>query len=124
METKFETTGRRGFLGRIFGAAAAASLPMAEVASAQTKSAPAAASGPDAWIAKVKGTHRTLFDFPRHANGWPMLHILNYLNTYNEAYKATPGQTVSAVGTFYGMGPASSIALAFNDTIWAKYAIG
>jgi len=125
MSTNIDKTGRRGFLGRIFGAAAAASLPMAEVASAQTK-APAThpASGPDSWIAEVKGTHRTLFDFPRHANGWPLVHIFNYLNTYHEAYKLTPGQSVGAVGTFYSMGTASSIPLAFNDTIWEKYAIG
>ena len=39
--------------------------------------------------------------FPQHKNGLPLLHILNYLNTYSEAYKTTPGQ-VGAVGTFYG----------------------
>src|SRR5262249_41953044 len=49
--------------------------------------------------------------------------ILNYLNTYQSAYKVPAGQA-GAVGTLYGIGPQSSIALAFNDTIWAKYAIG
>jgi intracellular sulfur oxidation DsrE/DsrF family protein len=71
----------------------------------------------------VKGTHRCLFDFPQHKNGFPQLHILNYLNTYATAYKAAPGQ-VGAVGTFYSVGTQSSIPLAFNDTIWAKYALG
>ena len=65
-------------------------------------------------------THRCLFDFPQHKNGMPQLHILNYLNTYTTAYKATPGQ-VGAVGTFYSVGTQSSIPLAFNDAIWAKY---
>ena len=32
----------------------------------------------------------------------PLLHMLNYLNTYTEAYKS-PGQA-GAVGTFYSMG--------------------
>jgi intracellular sulfur oxidation DsrE/DsrF family protein len=72
---------------------------------------------------KCKGTHRCLFDFPQHKNGFPQLHILNYLNTYATAYKASPGQ-VGAVGTFYSVGTQSSIPLAFNDTIWAKYALG
>jgi intracellular sulfur oxidation DsrE/DsrF family protein len=109
---------RRGFLGRMFGAAAAAGLGVAgtRVASAQE-------AGADDWIKEVKGTHRCLFDFPQHKNGFPQLHILNYLNTYATAYKAAPGQ-VGAVGTFYSVGTQSSIPLAFNDTIWAKYALG
>lgn len=77
----------------------------------------------DAWIQEVKGTHRCLFDFPQHKNGFPLLHILNYLNTYNEAYKSAPG-SVGAVGTFYSIGTQSSIALGFNDTMWAKYGLG
>src|SRR5204862_8232510 len=44
-------------------------------------------------------------------------------NTYNTAYKTTSGQ-VGAVGTFYSLGTESSISLAFNDTIWAKYKLG
>jgi intracellular sulfur oxidation DsrE/DsrF family protein len=102
----------------MFGAAAAAGLSVAgtRVASAQE-------AGADDWIKEVKGTHRCLFDFPQHKNGFPQLHILNYLNTYATAYKAAPGQ-VGAVGTFYSVGTQSSIPLAFNDTIWAKYALG
>ena len=71
----------------------------------------------------MKGTHRCLFDFPQHKNGFPLLHILNYLNTYATAYKTGPGQ-VGAVGTFYGAGTQASIPLAFNDAIWAKFELG
>jgi intracellular sulfur oxidation DsrE/DsrF family protein len=80
-------------------------------------------SGPDDWIGEVKGTHRCLFDFPQHKNGYPLLHILNYLNTYATAYKTGAGQ-VGAVGTFYSVGSQASIALAFNDSVWAKYELG
>ena len=111
-------THRRGFLGRIVGAAAAFGVAAAvEPAEAQQ------AAGHDDWIKGVKGTHRCLFDFPQHKNLMPQLHILNYLNTYQEAFKTTPGQ-VGAVGTFYSMGQQSSIALAFNDAMWAKYGLG
>ena len=110
-------TSRRGFLGRVLGAAAAAGLPIAAAGAAEPQ--PAA----DAWIAEVKGTHRCLFDFPQHKGGAPLLHILNYLNTYKEAYKAAPG-TAGAVGTFYSIGNQSSISLAFNDATWAKYGLG
>src|SRR4249920_773211 len=109
-------THRRGFLGRILGTAAAMTVAGGEQAGAQQ-------AGHDDWIKSVKGTHRCLFDFPQHKNGLPLLHILNYLNTYSEAYKAAPGQ-VGAVGTFYGIGPQSSIPLAFNDAAWAKYKLG
>ena len=120
-----DLTYRRGFLGRIFGAAAAAGLTSIGTAEAQNKAAaPAApAAGPDAWIGEVKGTHRCLFDFPQHKNGVPLLHILNYLNTYKEAYKVAPG-SAGAVGTLYSVGNQSSISLAFNDAMWAKYSIG
>ena len=111
------TTHRRRFLGQMFGAAAAASLSMSGTR------APPRSQGTDDWIKEVKGTHRCLFDFPQHKNGFPLLHILNYLNTYATAYKTGAGQ-VGAVGTFYSVGSQASISLAFNDTIWAKYELG
>src|SRR5262245_47202939 len=104
--TATSKTNRRAFFGRMFGAAAVASLPIAEAAEA-AQATKSAAAGPDSWIAEVKGTHRTLFDFPQHKNGFPLVHILNYLNTYKEGYKAAPA-TVGAVGTFYSMGNQSS----------------
>ena len=113
-------TPRRGFLARA-AAAAAASLSVGFVRDAGAQ--PAAAPSPDDWIKEVKGTHRCLFDFPQHKNGFPLLHILNYLNTYKEAYKSAPG-AAGAVGTFYSVGTQSSIPFAFNDAMWAKYKLG
>jgi len=100
------------------GAAAAAGVSIAG-----TRPALALESGPDDWIREVKGTHRCLFDFPQHKNAMPLLHILNYLNTYSTAYKTSAGE-VGAVGTFYSAGAQASIPLAFNDAIWEKYALG
>jgi intracellular sulfur oxidation DsrE/DsrF family protein len=120
--TMTNDTNRRGFLTRLFGTAAGVTLFASGRAAAQAPGG-AAAAGPDAWIKEVKGTHRCLFDFPQHKNGAPLLHILNYLNTYNEAYKAAPG-SVGAVGTFYSIGNQSSIALGFNDAMWTKYGFG
>ena len=112
------TTHRRRFLGQMFGAAAAA----ASLSISGTDAA-AQESGSDDWIKEVKGTHQCLFDFPQHKNGFPQLHILNYLNTYATAYKTGAGQ-VGAVGTFYSVGRQASISLAFNDAVWAKYELG
>jgi len=116
------TRGRREFIGRVLGAVTAAGVAGAGTGNAQNMPAHSAA-GPDAWISAVKGTHRCLFDFPQHKNGAPLLHILNYLNTYHEAYKSAPG-SAGAVGTFYSIGPQSSIAMAFNDGMWARYQLG
>ena len=115
--TSIERTHRRSFLGRMLGAAAVA-LPFAG-----TRPVEAQGSATDDWTKDVRGTHRCLFDFPQHKNGLPLLHVLNYLNTYKEVYKAGPGQ-VGAVGTFYGIGNQSSILLGFNDAIWARYKLG
>ena len=110
-----EQTPRRTFLARLLGAAAAAGLPISG-----SRTVAAQEAGPDDWLKEVKGTHRCLFDFPQHKNMFPQLHILNYLNTYSQGYKAAPG-TVGAVGTFYSLGTTSSIALGFNDAMWTKY---
>src|SRR4029078_4736090 len=115
--TSEPTTHRRRFLGQMFGAAAAAGLSISGTRVAAQDSAT------DDWIKEVKGTHRCLFDFPQHKNGFPLLHILNYLNTYSTAYKTGAGQ-VGAVGTFYSAGSQASISLAFNDAIWSKYELG
>lgn len=122
MQTQ-EMTPRRGFFGRVFGTvAAAAAVGLAGTSESTAQTRPMA-TGPDAWLNEVKGTHRCLFDFPQHKNGAPLLHILNYLNTYHEAYKSGPG-SVNAVGTFYSIGTQSSIPLAFTDEMWAKYQLG
>ncbi len=110
------STARRGFLGHLLGAAAALGLPIIEPGTAVA----AQQTGPDDWIHEVKGANRCLFDFPKHLNGFGLGHIMNYLGTYTAAYKTNAG----AVGTFYGMGPGSSIAMGFNDVTWAKYALG
>ena len=112
-------TQRRGFLGRVLGASAAATLTMFGARQSEAQQP----ADPDAWIKGVKGTHRTLFDFPQHRGGVPLLHIVNYLSTYQAAYKA-PAGSAGAVGTFYSVGVQSSIPLAFNDAMWAKYKIG
>ena len=107
---------RRTFLRQMFGTAAAAAIAGGPVAASE-------GGGPDAWIGGVTGSHRCLFDFPQHKNGMPLLHILNYLNTYATAYKTAPGH-VGAVGTFYSAGAQASIPLAFNDVVWEKYKLG
>lgn len=117
----FGPTPRRGFLARMAGAAAAVSV--GGVLPRRLEAEPAQGMAQDTWLAKLTGKHRCLFDFPANGGGVPLIHMLNYLNTYKTAYGTKPGE-VNAIGTFYFVGPTSSIPLAFNDAMWAKYKLG
>ena len=110
---------RRKFLGKVIGAATAASLPLGKMSSA----AAAEGSEHDAWLKGITGKHKCFFDFPAHKKGAPLIHILNYIATYQAAYGADISD-ISVVGSMYAIGPDSSIAMAFNDDMWAKYRFG
>ncbi|MEZ4456999.1 MAG: hypothetical protein R2882_10695 [Gemmatimonadales bacterium] len=73
----------------------------------------------DAWLDKLTGKHRQLFDAPAPNGGIPLVHMLNYYDTYNKAYGA-PDREINAVGTFYG----STTFYGLNDAMWAKYRLG
>lgn len=115
------TATRRGFLGGIAAAAAAASLPWSGAHAAPVPPMPPRRAEP--WLDSLTGRHRCFFDFPNHAAGLPLIHMYNYLNTYRASYQTKPGE-VNAVGSLYFVGPTSSLPLAFNDAMWAKYRIG
>jgi hypothetical protein len=108
---------RRRFLGSMVGAAAV--LPMVKMGTA----AAAEHSGHEAWLNEVTGDHKCLFDFPQHKRGAGLVHIRNYIVTYQQAYEMDVAN-IGTVGTFYSIGPASSISMAFNDDMWAKYRLG
>lgn len=113
--SSIELKARRRFLGTMIGAAAA--VPMVKMGVA------AAATGPDAWLAGINGKHKCFFDFPQHKKGAGLVHMLNYTATYQAAYGAAASD-VSMIGTFYSIGPDSSIAMGFNDAMWTKYRFG
>lgn len=73
----------------------------------------------DAWLDGLKGKHRQLFDSPEPAGGIPLVHILNYYETYNKAY-GVKDKDINAIGTFYG----ATTFYAVNDAAWAKYRLG
>jgi hypothetical protein len=117
--TTSDATPRRGFLARLGMTAAAFGLGAVRPPTLQATQR----AEPDRWIDGLTGKHRCLFDFPQHADGLPLIHIYNYLNTYKTAYGIS-GDAVNAVGTFYGSGPGASIPLGWNDAIWEKYRLG
>jgi hypothetical protein len=71
------------------------------------------------WLEGLKGKHRQLFDSPAPAGGIPLVHVMNYYDTYNKAFKVKDAD-IDAVLTFYG----STTFHGLNDAAWAKYRLG
>lgn len=80
---------------------------------------PASAQDGKNWIASLHGTHRMLFDAPATANGVPLVHLMNYYDTYNTAFKV-PDKDIDGILTFYGFTTFHGL----TDAMWAKYNIG
>jgi intracellular sulfur oxidation DsrE/DsrF family protein len=105
---------RRGFVARSLAAAAAG---WSAVTLGASDNAAQQGNGDDGWIKEVPGTKRCFFDCPQHANGFGLLHILNYLSAY-------PAGQAGVASSFYSVGPAASIGMGFNDAMWAKLGLG
>jgi hypothetical protein len=71
------------------------------------------------WLEGLKAKHRQFFDAPAPAGGIPLVHVMNYYDTYNKAF-AVKDADIDAVLTFYG----STTFHGLNDAVWAKYALG
>lgn len=98
--------------------AAAAGAGIAAKQLAATDLAPVEAPA-DNWLKGLTGKHRQLFDFPTANGGVPLVHIMNYYDTWNTAY-GVPDSDIDAVGTFYG----ATTFYGLNDAMWAKYRLG
>lgn len=73
----------------------------------------------DHWLIGLTATHRQFFDAPTPGGGIPLVHVMNYYDTYNKHYKVNDAD-IDAVLTFYG----ATTFYGLNDAAWAKYRIG
>ena len=73
----------------------------------------------DSWLKGLKAKHRQFFDAPAAGGGIPLVHVMNYYDTYNKAYGVKDAD-IDAVLTFYG----STTFHGLNDAMWAKYRLG
>src|SRR5215207_7332239 len=71
------------------------------------------------WLDGLKAKHRQFFDAPAPAGGIPLVHVMNYYDTYNKAFGVKDAD-IDAVLTFYG----STTFHGLEDAAWAKYALG
>lgn len=72
-----------------------------------------------AWLAQLDGSHRMLFDAAAPGGGIPLIHVMNYYDTFNKAYQVTDAD-VDAVLTFYG----GTTFYGLSDSMWSKYQLG
>ena len=112
------TTARRGFLGRIAAGAAALGLSSG-VPSTLGAETVTASKDPmlDAWLGKIKGKHKMVFDVTEPNNGFGVIWPRIYMNTMNATY---PGESVTPVIILRHAG----IPLGMTDALWAKYPLG
>jgi intracellular sulfur oxidation DsrE/DsrF family protein len=94
-------------------------LAVVTVATPAALEARTTADSNDAWLTSLDGKYKMLFDAPAPAGGIPLVHVLNYYDTYNKAYNV-PDKDIDAVFTFYG----STTFHGLTDAMWAKYQLG
>ena len=117
-------TGPLASLRRLSPALAAA-LVLGAAGFAAPRPSPAAATpavattAPADWLAGITAPHRQLFDAPAPEGGVPLVHVMNYYDTYNRAFGVKDAD-VDAVGTFYG----ATTFYGLDDAMWAKYRLG
>jgi hypothetical protein len=73
----------------------------------------------DRWLDGLTASHRQFFDAPSPEGGIPLVHVMNYYDTYNKAY-GVADRDIDGVLTFYG----ASTFYGLSDAAWAKYRIG
>ena len=70
-------------------------------------------------MTELDGEYKQLFDAASANGGIPLVHVMNYYDTYNKAYNV-PDSDVDGVLTFYG----ATTFHGLNDAMWAKYGLG
>src|SRR5690606_25566007 len=82
---------------------------------------PAWTGGPpqDAWLARLTGAHRQIFDTPTLKGGGTLNQVRNFLDAYNQAY-GVPDADLNAVVGVHG----SAVPLVFGDEAWDRFSFG
>ena len=73
----------------------------------------------DAWIGKIKGKYRQVFDATAPNEGWGAAFPLNFIDSTKEALKVTDAD-ITGITVFRHF----AMPLMLNDATWAKYKIG
>jgi len=116
-----QTTDRRGFVGAVaaLGAGLAVGAGTREPFFGAQQPASAGVVATDAWLDRLKGKHRQLFDVPEPEGGTVLRHVRNYFDAWRNAFGVAESD-VSVVVTLY----ARTTPLGLQDAMWEKYQLG
>jgi hypothetical protein len=114
---------RRGFLGGLAAGAATLGIttltaPFNKLTAQQMKSAKTNDAGFEAWLGKIKGKHRQVFDSPNPNGGMPLAWTRVFLMTNSSV--GVPDDEVTAVLVMRH----ESIPMAMEHDLWSKYKFG
>ena len=109
------STHRRGFLTRLAGAAGLAAIAPTSLLAESL----AGGTSPEfeAWLNRIRGTHRMVFDAPGANGGMPAIWPRIYMNTMDATY-GTKDDTAVVILRH------EAAPLALGDALWAKYKLG
>lgn len=117
----FRSTIRQAAIAASLAAAAGAVFvaPRAGEVHAQPATTSMTSDPGTGWHTGLTAKHSQLFDSPSPAGGIPLVHVMNYYDTYNKAFGVSDSD-IDAVLTFYG----ATTFYGLNDAAWAKYRLG
>jgi len=118
------TTPRRGFLGRLAAGAAAlglGGLVAPAEAAAERRVAPRTPANPEfeAWLNKITGRHKMVYDVPEPNSGFGFAWARIFLNTTNETYGTTDAENTVVVVLRH-----NAIPFGMKSDMWPKYKLG
>ena len=119
MSTKSTTFRRAALVASLAIVAAAAAGTIRAAALDAKPSTPTSIEPSSQWLKGLTAKHKQFFDSPAPAGGIPLVHVMNYYNTYNKAFNVKDAD-IDAVLTFYG----ATTFYGLNDDAWAKYRLG
>src|SRR5260370_21153671 len=115
---------RRGFLGTLAASSAAGLArltPLSLEAATRTRRITdnAVDAAVEAWLNKISGTHKMLFDAPEVNSGMPVVWPRVWLNGNNENYGTKDADNSAVIVLRH-----AAIPIAMQDALWAKYKLG
>jgi hypothetical protein len=116
------TTHRRGFLGTLAATVAAGLTTMTPLrleATPRAKASTGMDASFEAWLNKITGKHKMLFDAPEVNGGMPVVWPRVWLNGNNENYGTKDADNSAVIVLRH-----SAIPIAMKDELWAKYKLG
>jgi len=115
------TTHRRGFLGTLAATVAAGFATLTPLRLEAKPRAVTAGMDPsfEAWLNRITGKHKMLFDAPEVNDGMPVIWPRVWLNGNNENYGTKDADNSAVIVLRH-----SAIPIAMKDDVWAKYKLG